>query len=430
VEKEDHLSYVVNSVCLNDNNNNNDPFVFEYSVKLPVKLIQNYFSNEMNVIIDNSEKYGFSCFSKKKLFSFLDKLNENYYNFTKNLSQLEKELYLLHQMCNGLYEYNETKLKVSHEKFRSRILFPNLMYVLIRKFHKARGFLQATVRKVYNEYKTRHSGIINKFCQSHYMDEDIIKSDILYRFLGSGLRKFDPSKINNIDTFYRVTIRNVFYYYFKTGYNFNTLHSDFSVIDFTLSKNMNIPARKIIYRDILYDLQIKKMCKESSTLKQLSYNYNIFKNIIINNEFQDMFYSLNYDIFMVKNNQFKVLNLYKDDNNEFLNKLKQLPLIYKLLKCIHITNTNLNSYNNTKIKPDYIKTIILEELLHPFRNMFSQDHVHSVLEKTTSNFVDSIITGEYINPITFSTIRIRDYSFVHQLKKFVQLCLREVGLIR
>jgi len=404
--------------------------MFEYSSELPVKLVENYFSDEMNVIINNSGKYGFSCFSKKKLFSFLDKLSELYYNIIKNLSMVESELYLLYQMCNGLYEFNELELQISHEKFRSKILFPNLMYVLIRKFHKAQGFLQATVRKVYNEYKTRHIGIINKFCQSHYMDEDIIKSDILYKFLGNGLRKFDPSKVDNVDSFYRVTIRNIFYYYFKTDYHFDTSYSDFSTVDFTLSKNMNIPTRKIIYRDVMYDLQIKKMCKKSSTLKQLSYNYNIFKNIIINNEFQDMFYSLEYDIFMVKNNQFKILNLYKDNNNNnFSNKLKELPLIYKLLKCIHITNPKIKPYNEMQIKADHVKTLILEELLYPFRNMFSEQHVHSVLEKTASNFVDSILTGEYINPITFSTIRIKDYSFIYQLKKFVQLCLREVGLI-
>ena len=405
-------------------------YMYEYSSELPIKLVEKYFSDEMIVIVNNSEKYGFSCFSKKKLFSFLDRLGEVYYNVTKNLSRLELELYLLHQMCNGLYEFNELELHISHEKFRSKILFPNLMYVLIRKFHKAQGFLQATVRNVYNEYKTRHVGIINKFCQSHYMDEDIIKSDILYKFLGNGLRKFDPSKLDNIHTFYRSTIRNIFYYHFKSDYHFKTTYSDFSTIDFTLSKNLNIPVRKIIYRDVLYDLQIKKICKQSSTLMQLSYNYNIFKNIIINNEFQNMFYSLNNNTFMIKNNQFKILNLYKESNSEFLNKLRDLPLIYKLLKCIHIINPKIKPYNDVQIKLDHVKIIILEELLYPFRNMFSESHVQSVLEKTASNFVDSILNGEYINPITFSTIRIKDYSFVHQLKKFVQLCLQEVGMIR
>ena len=65
-------------------------YMYEYSSELPIKLVEKYFSDEMTVIVNNSEKYGFSCFSKKKLVSFLDKLNENYYNFTKGLSQLEK----------------------------------------------------------------------------------------------------------------------------------------------------------------------------------------------------------------------------------------------------------------------------------------------------------------------------------------------------
>lgn len=404
-----------------------DSYMFEYSSELSVKLVDQFFSDEMNVIVNNSEKYGFSCFSRKKLFTFLDRLTSSYHNTIKDLDQLETELYLLHQMCDGLYKFNELELKISHEKFRSKILFPNLMYVLMRKFHKAKGFLQATVRRVFHEYKTRHTGIINKFCQSHYMDEDVLKSDILFKFLGNGLRKFDPTKINNLDAFYRTTIRNIFYYHFKTDQNFDKTFSDFSTIDFTLGRNLNIPVRELMYRDVLYDLQIKKICQQSSTLRQLGYNYNIFKNIIINNEFQNMFYSLNCDIFMVKNNQFKILNLYKENDNDFLNKLKEMPLIYKLLKCVHITNSNVRHQSIT-INANHVKTLILEELLYPFRNMFSEEHVHSVLEKTSINFVDSILSGEYINPITFSTIKIKDYSFVHQLKQFVQLCLKEVGL--
>jgi hypothetical protein len=38
------------------------------------------------------------------------------------------------------------------------------------------------------------------------------------------------------------------------------------------------------------------------------------------------------------------------------------------------------------------------------------------------------LTGEYINPITFSTVKICHFSFINQLKRFVQLCIEEIGI--
>ena len=396
--------------------------------ELSLTLVETYLSNEINSIISNSENYGFSCITKKTLSKFLQKVENSYILYTKDLDETTKELYLLYQICNGLYAYQDNYLNVSYEKFRSRILFPNLMYILIRYYHKAQGFIQATIRKIYNEQKNKNSGIIQKFTNSYYLDEQIIKSDVLYQFLGNVFRKYNPLNIDDINLFYRKTIRNIFYYYFKLELSNDSTYSDFSDIDFSLGKNINIPVRLLYYRDIMYDLQIKKLCNSSNTLRQLSYNYNIFKNIIINNEFQDMFYSLNQDSFMLKNNQYKLLNLYKNENVEFLEKLRELPLIYKLLRCIHIVNPKVRPYNEWDIKPSNIKQLILEELSHPFKNLFSENYIYTILERTSSNFVDNILCGEYINPITFSTVKINDYSFTTQLKQFVKLCLEESGV--
>lgn len=402
--------------------------VWEYEISL--SLVNTYLSNEINSIILNSDKYGSSSISTKKLAIFLEKLDNSFYLMTKDLDLLSKQMYLLHQVCVGLYEYYELYLKeISYEKFRSIIIFPNLIYILVRFYHKSSGFLQATIRKIYNEKKYRNSGIVNKFTSSYYLDEEMLKNEILFNFLGNALRKFNPLTLDSINQFYRQAIRNIFYYYFKSDYNLHNNYTEFSDMDFVLGKNVNLPTRQVYYRDVLYNLQIKKMCHDSIVIKQLNYNYNIFKNIIMNNEFQDMYYSLTQDSFMLKNSQYKLLSLYKHDNMNFLEKLKELPIIYRLLRCIHIVNTKKKPYNQWDIKPDYVKSIILEELAHPFKNLFIESYIYTILEKTSSNFVDNILCGEYINPITFSSITIKDYSFVTQLKQFVQLCLKESGVV-
>lgn len=402
--------------------------VWEYEISLG--LVNTHLSNEINSIILNGNKYGSSSISTKQLSSFLKKLENAYYLVTKDLKDLNKEIYLLHQICTGLYEYYDLYLKdVSYEKYRSLIIFPNLIYILVRFYHKASGFFQANIRKIYNEYRYRNSGIINKFTSSYYLDEDLLKNEILFQFLGNALRKFNPLNIDNINSFYRQIMRSIFFYYFKSDRNLQNNYINFSDSDFILGKNINLPTRQIYYRDVLYNLQIKKMCNSSIVIKQLNYNYNIFKNIIINNEFQNMYYSLTQDSFMLKNNQYKLLNLYNDNkDSNYLKKLKDLPIIYQLLRCIHIMNPKKKPYNKFDIKPDYVKSIILEELAHPFKNLFMEQYIYTILERTSSNFVDNILCGEYINPVTFSSITIKDYSFVTQLKQFVQLCLIESGV--
>lgn len=419
--------YNVQEACIEALQSFQKPNEF-WDSELTVNLIETYLSDDINSIVSNSDKYGFSCFTKKNLNKFLEKLENAYYLETKDLDKLTRELYLLHQICNGLFEYYEAHLTLPYDKFRSKILLPNLVYILVRHYHKAQGFLQSTIRCVYNEHKVKNGGLISKLTNSYYIDEDIIKTDVLYQFLGNALRKFNPQTILNLNHFYRQTFRNIFYYYFKVDYQLDHSYSDFSDIDFSLGKNINIPIRLSYYRSVLYNLQIKKMCKSSSTLRQLSYNYNIFKNIILNNEFQDMYYSLHQDSFMLKNNQYKLLNIYDNNHNDFMNELKELPMIYKMLRSIHVINPKSKPHNEVDIKASHVKSIILAELSHPFKNLFNEQNVYAILEKTSNNFVDNVLCGEYINPINFSTIKINNYSFVTQLKQFVQLCLKESGV--
>ena len=407
------------------------------NVKICTRLIENYLSTELWHITSNSDKYGFTCISKKTLTMFLNKLERSYSTILSQEDELTKQMYYLHHFCNGLYQYNDNILHLSYERFRSSVLFPNLMYVLIRYYTKAKGFLQTINRKIFNEYQAKNKGIINKFISSYYIDEEVIKSDVLYSFLGNCLRKFDPLSLKNLYGFYNRSIRSIYFYYFKTDRHFNVVFMEMSDIEKTISNSYNIPARLIHYRDVLYEIQIEKMCENSITMSQLGYNYGIFKNVILDNEFQSMYYSINSDSFVAKNNQYKMMNLYDDEVSEhfegsneqkLLDELKKMPMIYKLLRSIHIVNPKNKPYDSTIIKIDLVKIVVLEELSHPFRHMFSDTHIQEILESTAMNFVKNVMSGEYINPITFTTIKIGHYSFLTQLRSFIRLCIRELGI--
>ena len=405
--------------------------------KICKTLIDNYLAVEICHITSNSDKYGFTCISKNTLTAFLKKLELSFENSLTQCDRLTKQMYYLHHICDGLYKYNDRALQLSHERFRASVLFPNLMYILIRYYTKAKGFLQSINLKIFNEHKSKNKGLINKFISSYYIDEEVIKSDVLYSFLGNCLRKYNPLELRSLYGFYARSLRSIYFYYFKTDRHFNVVFMEMADIEKTITSSTNIPIRLLSYRDILYEIQIEKMCEDSITMSQLGYNYGIFKNVILDNEFQSMYYSVHADSFIMKNNQYKLMNLYTDEFSEkfegsneqrLLDELKKIPIIYKLLRCIHIVNPKYKPYNQTTINLELVKIVVLEELSFPFKHMFSETHIQEILENTANNFVKNILTGEYINPITFTTVNINHYSFISQLRTFIKLCIREVGI--
>ena len=78
------------------------------------------------------------------------------------------------------------------------------------------------------------------------------------------------------------------------------------------------------------------------------------------------------------------------------------------------------------IKPELVKTVILDELCYPFKNVFSDGYLQPILTKVSENFVNLVLSGEYINLMTLSTVRIEQVSFIEQLRKFVRICLGEL----
>lgn len=398
------------------------------------KIIQIYLEEELIAISKCDDRFGPISLKSKVLKEFIGKLENAHSLIIKDLDPLVKELFLLHQISKNLDRFNLEVLDMGYNEFRAKIFFPNIIYILVRYLQNARKFLQKIIKTTYGEVQRKSPGIINKYSTSYCMDPDIIKHDVLYMFLGNSLKKIDPLQVNNVYPFYRSVFRNVLFYYFRGEKNQVSVLSSINDIEIRLLESANFPTRLSIYRDVLFELQNEKFISESPALHQVGYNYNIFKNVILDNEFQNLCFSVYRDSINSYDNQYKLMRLYNSDiksNDIFLEKLKQIPTIYRLLKCVRIVSNSHNiPYNDRTIKYETVKSAVLEELVHPFKNMMAESHLIPVFNTIATNFASSILSGEYINLLTLSTVYINQLSFIPQIRKFIRLCIDDLDLFK
>jgi hypothetical protein len=399
----------------------------EVTLEISYKILYSCLHNDLKNLKDMETCLPISCLKSRTLKKYVEKLKDAHKQILDDRSGIVKDLFVLHQTANCLYRYNNEFLSLSYPEYRARVLYPNIVYMLIRILTNAHKFLQCSIRSVYGEICRKSYGIIYSHVNTFYLDHDVIKTDVLYEFLGNGLKKFNPLDVDNISAFYKSTFRSIFNYYFRKEKRINTIYDSVWEIEQTLENMISMPVRLGIYRDVLYDLQTRKFYEKSPTMTQLSYNYKVFKNVIVGNEFQDVYFSTYKGNFILNNNEYKLMKFYNDDieENGTLEKIKKLPTIYKLLKCVHIINPNSRPYNEMLIKPLAVKSAVMEELVYPFRNMFTESYIHSILDKVSENFTKAILSGEYINLFSLSTIKIDQITFIQQLKKFINICLGE-----
>ena len=389
------------------------------------QLLLNNIGEDLTAIKDNK----IQIVQINKIKKYVNRFNEHFKFKLCTRSQIVRELYLLHQTAIVLEKHNDNELYLSYNKHRRSIYFPNLIYLMVRFLPNAKKFIQQNIRKTYQEFKNKSRGLISVHVNSLYLDQDVIKSDVLYDFLGNGIKKFNPLDVGNIKSFYRICFRSVFQYYFRKRRNLEDqecIENAFSD-SIEVFQESRVTSRVSIYKDVLYDLHIKKIQKKHIVLSQLSYNFQIFKNIITNNEFQNIYQNMKTSESTIKNIEYQMINFFDDElflkNPDLFEKLRKLPLIYKLLRCAHIQGTGSIPYNDFLIKPADVTFIIKEELSIPFKNFFIDVHVNDILDQIAKNFVRNVLSGEYINLITFSTVKINHISFIDQLRKFVRLCL-------
>ena len=386
-------------------------------------LVNNFGEDLAAIKIDNTKK----IIKLKKTKKYLFELEQAFQLQLLNRSQIVRELYLLHQTARALERFNNEVLNLTYPKFRFLVYFPNVAFILVRMLPDARKFLQVLIRKVYQEFTNKATGLVSVHVNSFYLDQDIIKHNILEDFLGNALKKNNPLELGDIKSYYKACFRNIFQFYFRRKRNFEDQSLvSFNYFDSNLTQS-TVSSRIAIYRDVFYQLQLKKTQKKHNVLGQLSYNYQIFRSIIVSNEFQNIYQNTKKTDSLSTDKEYQLMNFFDDDifskNTELFEKIRKLPLIYKLLRCVHIQTANTLPYNDFLIKPDNVKFVIVEELSASFKNMFIDTYVSDILEQVAKNFIKNILSGEYINLITFSSVKINHISFLDQLRKFIRICL-------
>jgi hypothetical protein len=396
------------------------------SLEISYKLLHRHCFN----ILDRAAKSEDIIINSKVIDRYWEDLKKHHFLQLNDRSHTVKGLFLLYQTSNALATYNNDVLNLSNIKFRSRILFPYLIYILQQYLPDTRKFLRTIIRTVYDRINQNSTKLVNVYVNSFYLDQDVIKHNVLLEFLGNGLKKFNPLTVGNINSFYKSVFGSIFHYYFMKKQDTSKIYTSFWNIENNLLES-NTSVRVNMYKDVLYNLQVDEYYKTSPVYVQLGMNYRIFKNVIVNNEFQDVYMAAcnqTKTVSPASNQEYKLIKIYDNDliNETTLIKIKKLPTIFKLLKCVHIANSKIKPHNEMLIKTDLVKSVILDELLYPFKNVFSDGYLQPVLTRISSNFVDLILSGEYINLMTLSTVKIDQLSFIDQLRKFVRICLQDI----
>ena len=390
--------------------NVNDQLIQDISYKHLLSIVDKKFEHRLG----NYEKaFGPIALQAKVLKEWVKRLRVSHHNLLENKSPLQTDLFIFYQIALALDRYNKEKLKLKEFEFRTLLYYPNMLYMLVRIFPRIRSFLQSVIRTVFDDFK-RRSSVIKIFTALPNIDEDVIKSDSLYSFLNSGLKSLNPLEINDLPTFYRSVFHNILYFYFKR----NKDRAEYLQYD-ELVLQPTGHTRSRIYRDVLYSLQNERFLQKSPSLQQLAYNFNIFKNIIINNEIQNIYMSAFKDV-DVRDNQYKLLRVYYDDLNGNLNEaIRKLPLIYKLLRCVKINTTPSSEW----LSKNLIEDAVFEEMFIIFKDFLGDEIVADILRRVANNFVKELFQGEYINLMTLTMIKIKEYSLISQIRQFVRLCL-------
>ena len=356
----------------------------------------------------------------KYLFPFIKKIKDLTNNHHSD--KLILDFYRVYLIANSLFKYYQDRSDdIKYPTFRNKLYLPFLIYILLKFFPKPRAFIIKQIKLTYNKYRRKNPALFYKLSQ--IIDQDVIKTDILYLFLTNQLLKFDPSTIENISGFYNAIFSNILYYYLKS----NKDKREIQLIsgELVMFQESKIPPGFIIYRDIAYELQSKKVLEQSITLSQLRYNYEVLRDLIIDNEFQNVYYSSSKNNFILTDSCYKLTKLYQESvfNSKRLLQLKKLcPTIYKLLKSVRIYS-NRRPYDATVVTPKIVKTVVYDELCSYYRNIFDTEYLNPILEQVSENFTNSVLTGEYINLFTLSSIKINQVSFIKQIRDFIRFCL-------
>jgi len=336
----------------------------------------------------------------------------------------EQQMYLLHILAISLYRYNQRILKMKEEEFIQNIFIPNLMAACAKSLINARRLIQKLIRKAYIVIEDKSKNIIDFYVELHNQDSNFIKNDIINLFLKNIIIKFDPLNIDDIESFYQSIIQRMFFFYLKAKTS-GDIDDDLNHL-YNEEKNINvISSRSRIYEEALYLTQMQKMCSESTSAEQISKQYDRMKGIVLSNEIQKLYlYSKSKQKYDLNQGKTVMIKTY-DSINELESFKYKIPIIYRLLRSVHVLSEK-SSFLPSDV--DKIRDIVYVIIHNKFKNIFSEDIIIPLVRKISNNTVNSLVEGEFIDMLTLTKIDITGTKFIDQLRIFLELTLSSVNL--
>ena len=342
--------------------------------------------------------------------------------FKANL--IEQQFFLLYLMSVLFYRYNERKLGLPLSEFINRIYFTNIITVCSKHFVQSRRVLFKIIKQLYSEVKRDSTNAIDAYYELYHDNENSIKNDIMQLFLTNILPKFNPLLLENLEEFYTIIFRRIFFFYLKSKtIAIKDVKINQNILDPTSASNIfeAQSERFKIYEEAIYLAQIQQICSDSPTVNNINVEFDKIKNLILPNEIQKMFLfrtHANKNSLLTQKINLLTMCTTTDYNIESIKN--KIPHVYRLLRSIHIMTPN-NSF--TEGNKQYMKDQFFASLCINFQDKLDLSTITPILRNISDNLVNSLTIGEYIDMISLTQIDISGQKFIDQFKEFLNLIL-------
>jgi hypothetical protein len=393
-----------------------------------LNIIKDLFNNTIGISISESkDRSKIHSEETKKFFEAL-------YDF-RSLSLIKyseeiKQFHLLYLICLLYLDYNDNVLKMDQSKFRDEIYYPNIMNIIASSFDQCKTIIKKQVREAYKQVR-EHSGEVVDFYLVFYGTEPtIIHNDIISIFIKGLFLEEDPINLDNIGNYYLTVFRFILYSYLKNRTsNIMSFEIDPSILEDDCAMNMS--SRYKIYERGLRISHIQQLCKGSETLSRISDNYDKIRNDIMkdNNTISENYLQRKYhdivDGSRVRDNKILVLKSSNNENYNLSKISKKLPLIYKLLRSIHVKSKNTIMLDSDK---KLIHDTIREVTLTKFKERLVGTELELATQGVTMALTNSLVRGSFIDPYTMETINITGCLFSRQLRTFLSILFTDMDM--
>lgn len=390
-------------------------------------MFDNIVGPELNKIIELQDAYSHGMkYSVKQdvITRFIEQLYLLNCPTILKVNLIEQQFYLLYLSSILFYRFNERYIKLPINEFIDRVYFPNIISICSKNFIQSRRIIFKIIKQLYLEIKKNSSNTIDVYYELYHDNENSIKNDIMQLFLTNILPKFNPMAIDNIEEFYTVLFRRIFFFYLKS----KTLAvKDVEINQSFLSSNNSNSIfesqseRFKIYEEAIYLSQIQQICSTSTVINNINTEFDKIKNLILPNEIQKLFlYKILGNKNSLLNQKVNLITMFTLNNTSVNSVKTKIPHVYRLLRSIHIMTPNSSFSEANK---QYMREQFYGTLCSIFQHKIEINSIIPTLKTISENLVNSLTTGEYIDMISLTQIDITGQKFIDQFKEFLYLVL-------